>query len=228
LAHDIKEEMFPEFSFLVYVLGFFVLFGLAVAVTGSRKLLLTYLVLSVVGGIAALVDFYMWGYDYGHNLDPTAAIQVAGLSYQPPLIGHKQLLNFDAYSYPDTGGWVIVAVTGIFFIIWFLEWRKQRKERPMKQFKPMASVAIASIATLLMTGCNPKAEKIIAGTDSCAECKMTIMDPKFGAEIVTKKGKVYKFDDAHCVATFLERRAVELSDLHQTLFDYNDNNHFVK
>ena len=115
----IKEEMFPEFSFLVYVLGFFVLFGLTVAITGSRKLLLTYLVLSVIGGVAALVDFYMWGYDYGHNLDPTAAIQVAGLSYQPPLIGHKQLLNFDAYSYPDTGGWVIVAVTGVFFIIWF-------------------------------------------------------------------------------------------------------------
>ena len=225
----IKEDMFPEFSFLVYVLGFFVLFGLTVAITGSRRLLFAYLILSVIAGMAALVDFYMLGYDYGHNLDPSAAIQVAGLSYQPPLIGHKKLLNFDAYSYPDTGGWVIVAVTGIFFIIWFLEWRKQKKERPAKQYKPMSSIAIAGIATLLIAGCNPKSEKIMAGTDSCAECKMTIMDPKFGAEIVTKKGKVYKFDDAHCVATFLERRAVELTDLHQTLFvDYNDNNQFVK
>jgi copper chaperone NosL len=75
---------------------------------------------------------------------------------------------------------------------------------------------------LFITGCNPKPEKIAFGKDNCAECKMTIMEPKFGAEIVTKKGKVYKFDDAHCVASFLEQRSVELSDIHQTLFvDYN-------
>ena len=226
---QINVDMFPEFTFLFYVLGFFVLFGLAVAFTGSRKLLLYYLILSVIGGVSALVDFYMWGYDYGHNLNPAAAIQVAGLSYQPPLIGHKKLLNFDAYSYPDTGGWVIVAVTGLFFIIWFLEWRKHKKEKPMVQYKKMASVAIASIVSIFMAGCNPKAEKIAFGKDNCAECKMTIMDPKFGAEIVTKKGKVYKFDDAHCVAVFLERRGVELTDIHQTLFvDYNNNNEFVK
>ncbi len=225
----IKEDMFPEFTFLVYILGFLVLFGLAVAISGSRKLLFTYLILSIIGGVAALVDFYMWGYDYGHNLDPSAAIQVAGLSYQPPLIGHKKLLNFDAYSYPDTGGWVIVVVTGLFFIIWFLEWRKHRKQKPMTQHKPIASVAIASIVSLFMAGCNPTPEKIALGKDSCAECKMTIMDPKFGAEIVTKKSKVYKFDDAHCVAVFLERRGVELTDIHQTLFvDYNNNNEFVK
>jgi len=123
----IDGHMFPEFTFLVYILGFYVLFALTIAFTGSRKLLFIYVILSVVGGIAALVDFYLWGYDYGHNLDPTAAIQVPGLSYQPPLIGHKKLLNFDAYSYPDTGGWILVGVTGIFFIIWFVEWRKQKK-----------------------------------------------------------------------------------------------------
>jgi copper chaperone NosL len=125
----IKAEMFPEFQFLVYILGLFMLFGLVTAVTGRRKLLFYYLILSVIGGVAAIVDFYLWGYDYGHNLDPSAAIQVPGLSYQPPLIGHKKLLNFDAYSYPDTGGWVLVAVTGIFFIVWFIEWRKFRRKR---------------------------------------------------------------------------------------------------
>ncbi len=58
---------------------------------------------------------------------------------------------------------------------------------------------------------------------------MTIVDPKFGAEIVTKKGKVFKFDDVHCLATFMKRRGVEMSDIHQTLFvDYNNGNEFVK
>ena len=225
----INASMFPEFNFLVYILGFFVLFGLTVAITGSRKLLLVYLVLSVMAGIAALADFYMWGYDYGHNLDPTAAIQVPGLSYQPPLIGHKKLLNFDAYSYPDTGGWIIVGVTGIFFIIWFLEWRRQKKQKKMTSTVKKPSLAIALVASLFILGCNPKAEKINLGKDECAECKMTIMDPKFGGEIVTKKGKVYKFDDTHCIAVFLERRGVELKNIHQTLFvQYDHPNEFVK
>jgi len=229
----IKAEMFPEFSFLVYILGFFILFGLAIAFTGSRKLLFIYLVLSLIGGVAALVDFYMWGYKYGHELDPSAAIKVPGLSYQPPLIGHKKLLNFDSYSYPDTGGWVVVGVTALFFIIWFIEWRRQKKQVKMEQYKSNPSsvtnlsVPVAFI-TFLLLGCNPKAEKINLGKDQCAECKMTIVDPKFGAEIVTKKGKAYKFDDTHCIAAFLERRDVELSNIYHVFFvDYNGNNELV-
>lgn len=224
----IKAEMFPEFTFLVYIVGLFILFGLFIAVTGNRRLLFLYLVLSLVGGVVALADFYMWGYDYGHDLDPAAAIQVPGLSYQPPLIGHKKLLNFDSYSYPDTGGWIVVAVTGLFFIVWFFEWRKNRKQKPMKQFQKIASTTILFLA-IFMTGCKPKPEKILPGKDNCAECKMTIMDARFSAEIVTKKGKVYKFDDTHCVAAFLQRRGVELDNIHQTLFsDYNNSNEFVK
>jgi len=229
----IKAEMFPEFSFLVYILGFFILFGLAIAFTGSRKLLFIYLALSLIGGVAALVDFYMWGYKYGHELDPSAAIKVPGLSYQPPLIGHKKLLNFDSYSYPDTGGWVVVGVTALFFIIWFVEWRRQKKQMKMEQYKSKPSsvtnlsAPVAFIVFLVM-GCNPKAEKINFGKDQCAECKMTIVDTKFGAEILTKKGKTYKFDDTHCIAAFLERRGVELSNIYHVFFvDYNGNNELV-
>jgi copper chaperone NosL len=56
----------------------------------------------VVLGIAGLIDFYMWGYDYGHNLNPRAPIKVPGMSYQPPLIGCKQLLNINACSWPHS------------------------------------------------------------------------------------------------------------------------------
>jgi copper chaperone NosL len=219
----ISADMFPEFSFLPYILIFFILFGLLIAITGRRKLLLIYLILTVIAGIAALVDFYMWGYDYGHNLDSTAAIQVPGLSYQPPVIGHKKLLNFDAFSYPDTGAWILVAVTTVFIIVCFLEWRKEKKLNIIKPEKKYVSVGIATLTILLISGCNPKIETIAVGKDNCAECKMTIMDPRFGGEILTKKGKVYKFDDAHCVAVFLERRGVELGDIYKTLFvDFNE------
>lgn len=67
-----------------------------------------------------------------------------------------------------------------------------------------------------------KPEPIAYGKDSCAECKMTIMDPKFGGEIITKKGKIYKFDDTHCIAKFLDRGGVDLNSIHLTVFaNYN-------
>jgi len=51
-------------------------------------------------------------------------------------------------------------------------------------------------------GCTVEPEPLIYGTDICHTCKMTLMDPKFGAEIVTKKGKIYKFDDVNCMLGF--------------------------
>ncbi len=87
---------------------------------------------------------------------------------------------------------------------------------------------LSIIATSLFTSCRRGPQKIDIGKDSCAECKMTIMDARFGGEIITKKGKILKFDDAHCVAIFLERRGVELSSIHRTLFmDYDHPNEFL-
>ena len=95
------------------------------AITGKRKFLLTYLALTVIGGALAMYDFYQWGYDYGHNLNPEAPIKVPGMGYQPPLIGHKKLLNFDAYSMPDVGGYIIISVVLIAAVLWFIEYRKK-------------------------------------------------------------------------------------------------------
>lgn len=225
----IKAEMFPEFDFLIYIFGFYIVAGLVVAIVGRWKWLAAYLGLFIAGGIAALVDFYQWGYDYGHDLDPKAAIQVPGLTYQPPLIGHKKLLNFDAFSYPDTGGWIIIAVVGLFFIILLAEWRRSKKKVVLPVYKTKTALVLGALAALSLSSCSVKPEKIEIGKDVCADCKMTIADPKFGGEIVTKKGKVYKFDDAHCIANFLERRGVELSDISKTLFvDYNGSDKFIE
>jgi copper chaperone NosL len=224
----IKEEMFPEFKFLPYIIAFFVAYGIAVAISGSKKFLGSYCILLIVFAIAALIDFYMWGYDYGQNLDPHAAIQVPGLSYQPPVIGHKKLLNFDAFSYPDTGGWIVIGAGVVLMLTWFLEWRKAKKASAMNKKSNIATVTTGVAACLFLAGCNPKAEPINYGKDNCSECNMTIMDPKFGGEIVTKKGKVFKFDDAHCMAIFLKDRKVDLDNLHKLYFtDYNGGKEFL-
>jgi copper chaperone NosL len=105
----IEVSMFPEFKYMVYIVGFILLAGLMTAIVNKRVLLWIYASLIIGAGAGALVDFYWWGYDYGHNLDPTAPIVVPGMSYQPPLIGTKQLLNFTAFSGPDIGGWIFLA-----------------------------------------------------------------------------------------------------------------------
>jgi copper chaperone NosL len=104
----IEVAMFPEFQYMIYIVGFVIGLGLLTALLNKRFMLWVYLGVIVSIGIAALVDFYLWGYDYGHNLDPKAPIVVPGMAYQPPLIGTKLLLNFTAFSGPDTGGWIFL------------------------------------------------------------------------------------------------------------------------
>jgi copper chaperone NosL len=105
----IEVSMFPEFKYMIYIVGFIIAVGLLTSLINRRYMLYTYTALILISGTAALVDFYLWGYDYGHNLDPRAAIVVPGMVYQPPLIGTKQLLNFTAFSGPDIGGWIFMA-----------------------------------------------------------------------------------------------------------------------
>lgn len=111
----IEVEMFPEFGYMIYIVGFLIGFGLLTALINRRFMLWMFSLLLVATAAAALVDFWLWGYDYGHNLDPTAAINIPGMSYQPPLIGTKQLLNFTAFSGPDIGGWIFI-IAGVLII----------------------------------------------------------------------------------------------------------------
>lgn len=52
---------------------------------------------------------------------------------------------------------------------------------------------------VIISGCQPKVEEINYHEDECHHCKMIISDSKFGAELVTKKGKVSKYDSAECM-----------------------------
>lgn len=60
------------------------------------------------------------------------------------------------------------------------------------------------ITALLLGSCSPKSEKIAYGTDGCHFCTMTIVDKIHGAEIVTEKGKVFKFDAVECMINHLK------------------------
>ncbi|WP_164111918.1 MULTISPECIES: hypothetical protein [Sphingobacterium] len=118
---------FIEFTILPYILGMFALAFIAVGIFGKLKALKILFTAFVLFGIIAMVDFWIWEYNYGHDLDPNAAIKVPGMAYQPPLIGFKQLLNFGAYSIPDIGGWIIVGVGVVLLYCLGAEWKSTKK-----------------------------------------------------------------------------------------------------
>lgn len=68
-----------------------------------------------------------------------------------------------------------------------------------------------------MVSCSVEPDPLHFGKDSCHSCKMTLMDSKFGAEIVTKKGKVYKFDDLNCMISFMASNAEPSDNIAQYL-----------
>lgn len=67
-------------------------------------------------------------------------------------------------------------------------------------------------AILTANGCNTEPEEIKFGTDQCALCRMNISEVKFGAEIVTKKGKIYKYDGAECMLNALSLGNINYED----------------
>lgn len=56
---------------------------------------------------------------------------------------------------------------------------------------------------ILACSCSVKERPVSYGSDDCEYCKMTIMDHRYGAELVTQKGKVYTFDAAECLIEYL-------------------------
>ena len=57
---------------------------------------------------------------------------------------------------------------------------------------------------IILSSCNVSPQAINYGKEACSYCKMTIVDRQHAAEIVTKKGKVYKFDASECMVHFME------------------------
>jgi copper chaperone NosL len=121
----IVPEAIPELRAMPFIVGALLGLGLLAAATGRRSLLCVWTVCFAVAALAGLADFWQWGYDYGHNLDPTAAIKIPGLSYQPPVIGSKQLLNFTAHSWPGLGGVALAAALLIGVALCVIELRRQ-------------------------------------------------------------------------------------------------------
>lgn len=199
----IEPDSIPELKYFPWVVGAVSLLGVVFFLLRKRPLYLTWAIILVVLGGLGIYDFYLWEYDYGHNLDPRAPIKVPGMAYQPPVIGSKMLLNFRAESWPALGGIFLGLGIVLAAVAFFLERRAARKLNAMKA----GQLAAAAFLLLGLAACAAAPRPIAFGTDHCEHCKMKIVQPQYGAELVTSTGKTFTFDAVECLIQFKQEKA---------------------
>ncbi|MDT8347399.1 MAG: hypothetical protein RQ756_06320 [Flavobacteriaceae bacterium] len=107
-----KEDMWEFTVFPIFILAmsiFGVLVGLGVFFKKlTHRWIFAWLIIMCACGLFGLFDFNLWLQDYGTDLDPKAIMKLTDadgnqMSYKPPFIGTKHILNFTAHSYPRLG-----------------------------------------------------------------------------------------------------------------------------
>ncbi len=122
----IEPDAIPELRWMPGILIGLAAVALTAAGVARKGLLRIWLGALVVLAVAGVWDFWRWGHDYGHNLDTeNAIIVVPGMTYQPPVIGRKHLLNFTATAWPSAGA----ALLGVAFLLGGVALRLSRQPR---------------------------------------------------------------------------------------------------
>ena len=119
--HDLSNEDFTEFKWMPFALGILALLMLRSAVHGSMSSLVDGVVLFSYFGAFSLWSFAHKMYTYGHTLAPTAPVKVP--PFTPPVFGYQQIANFEVYSYPRAGTYLMLATALLLFIALGLAWR---------------------------------------------------------------------------------------------------------
>jgi hypothetical protein len=122
---DLTVEDFTEFKWMPFVLGALALLFLRAAVLGKVAALVDVLVLFAYFGAFSLWSFGYKLYRYGHDLSPTAAVKVPG--FTPPMFGYRKIANFEVYSYPQAGSYLMAAVMVLLAAALVLAWREHRR-----------------------------------------------------------------------------------------------------
>lgn len=120
---EIRAQDFPEMKFIPFALGLFFLLGLRTAVFARVHQLVDLLVLFTYFGLFSLAAFYYRMYTFGHQLSPEAPIRVP--PFTPPVFGHQHIANFDVYSYPGPGTYLLGAYALVLGALLLMEARRK-------------------------------------------------------------------------------------------------------
>ena len=125
----IEPDSIPELTYFPKIVIGLAILALLAAVVNRKWAFLGWAVLFGVLAAAGIYDFYLWEYDYGHNLSDNAPIKIPGASFQPPLFGTKVILNFIAKSFPHTGGY-FAGLSGLLALAaWWLKSKTNTHEK---------------------------------------------------------------------------------------------------
>ena len=121
---DLATEDFTEFKWMPFAIGVLALLFLRAAVLGTMGALVDAVVLFVYFGLFSLWSFGYKLYMYGHSLAPTAPVKVP--PFTPPMFGYQQIANFEVYSYPRAGSYVMAAAGALLLAALVVAWRAAR------------------------------------------------------------------------------------------------------
>jgi len=122
--HDLAAEDFDEFAWMPFALGAIGLLFLRAVVLGTVKEMVDATMVFAYVGLFSLWSFGYRLYQYGHNLAPSAPVKVA--PFTPPVFGYQKIANFEVYSYPRTGTYVLVGVIVLLAWGFVLAWRDRK------------------------------------------------------------------------------------------------------
>jgi hypothetical protein len=120
---EIRAVDFVEMRFIPFALGVFFLIALRATVFAKVRDLIDLTVLFGYFSIFSFGVFWYRMYTYGHQLDAQAPIKVA--PFTPPLFGHQHIANFDVYSDPAAGTYLLMLFGATLLGVLLLEARKQ-------------------------------------------------------------------------------------------------------
>ena len=129
--HDLVNESFTEFKWMPFVIGALGLLILRAVVHGTVVAMVDVTMLFVYFGAFSLWSFGYKLYQYGHDLDPTAAVRVP--PFMPPMFGYEKIANFEVYSYPRPASYAMAAVVLLLLAALARTWISSRRAARLQQ-----------------------------------------------------------------------------------------------
>lgn len=83
------------------------------------------------------------------------------------------------------------------------------------------------LISVLFTACNVKPKPINYGADACHYCNMNIVDQQFASQIVTSKGKAYKYDAIECMVHSLQEQFPDVEMAYELIADFDEPGNFI-
>ncbi len=121
----IEAEDFSEFKWIPLALLIFVFISIRAAVFGKMGKLVDAFFLFLYFGAFSIWTFWYKLYQYGHNLDPRAPVNLE--PFMPPVFGYKPVGQFKVWSYPEFGSYLL----GIFALLLVTAMWVSRKEESL-------------------------------------------------------------------------------------------------